>query len=219
MSALVFLLTAEKVCVAMDSLALYGDTKEPFKYITKLYPLLHLRSLICGTGCMNLIDAWVSFVQPHIVAKDILFLDSIAPQSLNDLHKQLNLANETSATIYHFGFDDERQRLIGYAYRSKNDYRSEELQDGLGIKPDDGDVVQAALSVVTERGFPDGFVDLISMQRENDRLRPLEGKVGIGGEVHIALLDKSQITMAVSHRFPDYESIFREMLSALNDRR
>ncbi|MEE9985194.1 hypothetical protein [Agrobacterium pusense] len=65
----------------------------------------------------------------------------------------------------------------GFAYRSTNGFRSEELGLGSALKPgyDFGNY--------EIRVFPDDFIDVIERQKALDEALPLSHRVGVGGHV------------------------------------
>jgi hypothetical protein len=116
MTALHYILTDEELIVAMDSLGLEttpdGDRCE-LKFVTKVFPLPHLRALLCGTGSLELVLRWFLTIQHTIVADDILYLDTIGPQMIRDLHREHVLGADS--TIYHFGVHPGTGKLCGFA--------------------------------------------------------------------------------------------------------
>jgi len=215
MSALLFLLQADGVYVATDSLSLAADTKKPFKYATKIFYLPHLQTIVCGTGSFDMVIDWYVLVQKNVVARNILYLNEIAPAQLRDMSKRLGLPNELSSTIYHFGFLEEENRFVGYVYRSAKEYASEQLPYSVGFKPPDGIQQEVVLKDVLDKGLPKGFVDLMKRQKEIDDAKPIQERLGIGGEVYFMVLNSSRAVMVTSHRFDDYMAVWNEMLENL----
>jgi hypothetical protein len=184
-------------------------------FMTKFSILPHLRAIICGTGFASVYINWVSFIQSKLVAQDVLFLDSIAPTWLPEIARDLDLPSDGSTTIYHFGYVNKMNRFMGYAYRSKNGYCSEQLQDGFGIKPADGNLQSTLVSIVEEKGVEQGFVDATKVLRDSDNRLPAEERIGIGGEVHFAFMDRYRFDLRISYRFEDYDSLYNAMLKNL----
>lgn len=207
MSSLNFLVQEEFALVSTDTLAVNPDTRLPSHFQSKAFPVLHLNGLICGTGINQLIIQWYSIVATSMLARSISHLDEYAPSSLRELASELKLPKEITSTIYHFGYDDYEKRFRVYAYRSVHDFQSEELCLGFGVKPQ----VEFTQS---ENPIKD-FIDLITLQREDDLSKPVKERIGIGGDIHVYALVPGSINIKIIHRFDDYEDLYSEMCSYL----
>ncbi len=62
MTALNFILDPGYVLIFTESLSLTID-REPFKYVSKIFPLPHLRGVLCGTGLIQTIMDWHVYIQ------------------------------------------------------------------------------------------------------------------------------------------------------------
>jgi|SRR2546422_3945743 len=218
MTALIFILTPEAVHIALDSLALQPVTGRPFLHVTKLFPLPHLGSVMCGTGAMFVVLDWFVFIERQILANGLRLLDELAPRVLPGIGKEHGLSESMTATIYHFGYLQDEQRFAGFAYRSNNGFKSERLEYGLGMKPPHEDLMNLGAQWVSDEGVAQGFDRMMEqMKARDDSLTP-EKRVGIGGEIHqISLLSKTTYLVHVSHRFDDYHDAFKEMQETLRD--
>lgn len=67
------------------------------------------------------------------MATDILFLDKIAPNKLCEISKNLSMNNGHTTTIYHFGYNENAKKFIGFTYREVHSFKSEELIYSTGI--------------------------------------------------------------------------------------
>jgi hypothetical protein len=209
MTALNFLLEPDRVCIATDTLALSLGGRS-HKFATKIFPLPHLQLIICGTGLLQLATDWYLFVQTSAVVRSIIGLNKFAPAILRELWARHPEASGTSGTIYHFGFDEEAGYFRGFAFRSSNDFEEEELQqNAFGVKP--------PVLMPEIKTLPDGFIELVSRQREEDLRRPVQERIGVGGEVQFAILTQNSVTITTCHRFDDFEEIWEEMLANLKD--
>jgi len=173
MSAFNFIYVDEFVAIAMDSQASRddGDRQDrPFGYFTKVFALPHLNAVLCGTGNQGLVLDWFVKVETQIIARDVVFLDQIAPTLLPEIAAQ-NPPGDT--TIYHFGFD-RAGTLGGYAYRSPKNFASEPLAKGFGIKPPSPDLVAWFPAAAVQQGIPAAFVELIRRQREEEEANCLD---------------------------------------------
>ena len=205
MTALNFLLEEKRVCVAMDTMMLNAETRTPLKYVSKIFMLPHLNGVICGTGFVNFIFNWYLFVQSSIIAEDIEHLDLYASEALNRLAQDFSF--DFSVTIYHFGWSAEKKKFIGLAYRSKNNFVSEALQYGLGIKP--------KVSFDSFNELPRDFIEIIKNQKKQDEALPSEERIGIGGDIHFLVMTEEGYTFSKCHRFDDYFESYNQMLNNL----
>ena len=135
MTALNFLVQEDQICFAIDTLSISADDRLPSGYLTKFIFLPHLSTVVTGTGHGTFINEWMNFVRGKIIAKDIDHLNEYVPQALNEIAEQFPELGDITATVYHFGFSIRRNIYTGYAYRSVNEWRSEELKPGTGLKP------------------------------------------------------------------------------------
>jgi hypothetical protein len=214
MTALIYLLMEDTVILAMDSLSLSHD-KKPFKYVTKIFPLPHLNGVMVGTGSLNLAMDWFNFIQSKVIAKDMLFLDDIAPSQLLELSEAYKTTSDMSTTIYHFGYDEGNKHFMGFAYRSTNNFNSERLIYSMGMKPDYGNIQEIGLNVIREKGIPEGLIDLINKQKRYDDELPAKDRLGIGGEIHLFIMTPKNQSLSICHRFADYDDLYSIMLDNL----
>lgn len=214
MTALIYLLNQNYVSLAMDTLSLSMD-KHPHHFTTKVFPLLHLHGVIVGTGCANLLFDWVEFVQKNVLAQDILYLNEITPEQLRNIADNNGYLENSTSTIYHFGYHEEEKRFIGFAYRSTNNFQSEELQYSVAIKPNGEDLQEIAIEIINNLEIPEAFIEIMKLQKEFDNCKESDERLGIGGEIHFFHMTKEGQLMMICHRFDDYYQVWAEMLSNL----
>lgn len=207
MSSLNFLLQSDLVMVCTDTLALSADSHLPSHFQSKAFPVLHLDGVLCGTGIGQFVVSWYSIVLTSMLSRSIPQLDEYAPSSLRQLAQESMLPDSSSTTIYHFGYDPDALRYRGYAYRSEQEFNSEELPFGFGIKP------QTQFEP-SDNPLED-FIRLVAIQREEDSSRPISERIGIGGDIHVLFLEPGAITMRKVHRFDDYNSLYDDMCTRL----
>ena len=207
MSALNFILQSDALFIATDTLAISGEDGSPRNFQSKIYPLLHLDGVLCGTGIGQFITRWYVALQSGILARNIPHLDQYVPNGLRSLHQELPLPEGKTTTIYHFGWDHAEGRFRGFAYRSEHDFRSEELQYGFGVKP------QVAFTPTGT--LPDDFVQLITLQRQIDNARPPRERIGIGGEIHFLAMAPGEISLTRCHSFEDLDLLYDQMCRRL----
>lgn len=208
MTALNWSLENDALYVTSDTLVLTTEG-EPRSYMSKLYPVPHLYGVITGTGIGQFIMDWFTMVQNRMLVQCVHHLDRFTSEALRERASEYPL-QEASTTIYHFGVSSTEDRFCGFAYRSANDFRSERLDYGVGIKP------EIDPGPMDEIQFPDWFVGIMERQREQDLQQPPEQRVGVGGEVHaLQVLDDGVMSLFPCHRFDDYDEAFQRMDAAL----
>ena len=216
MTALIYLFKNDVVCLAMDSLSV-DENKCPLKYVSKFYLLPHLQCVICGTGILSLVIKWFEFIQNSMVFKNVEDLNTHVQGHLKKISDELNIPINKSSTIYHFGVNKANNKIVGFAYRSKNSYESERLIYSMGIKPSFEDLAQQATDLLAQKGIIPMIVTIITRLKEMDEKLELKQQVGIGGEIHFVVLDKyGAFSVQTIHRFSDYEQRFSEMLENKN---
>ena len=220
MTILNFVLDEKGVYLLTDTVASDPDDMEPINFTTKVFPAPHWQGLICGTGILQFITAWYVHAITSIVAKDIKHLDQFAPDILRsrftEFQEQAN--GEFTSTIYHFGFDDLAGKFIGFAYRSTNDFDSEQLDYGIGLKPnpevDPPDIIE----------FPIDLIPIAELQKVKDAKKPLDQRVGVGGQLisyvmrHVDVGDgEYQVTTAIHrcHEFSDFPAAYMRACAKL----
>lgn len=207
MTALNFVITRNEICFAVDTLAIGADDHQPFAYITKFVLLPHIKTAATGTGHGMFLAEWYAHVRGSIIASDIDRLDGLTPAELRRIARGYDLA-AVSATVYHFGYSELRERFLGYAYRSTTNFASEEFGEGTGIKPE--------VKLPPEpHVYPALFVDLMKRQREDDLARPVRERIGIGGEVQCIHMQRSGTSVTTLHRFDSYEADLAAMCARL----
>jgi hypothetical protein len=206
MTAAIFSIAPEQIIVTTDTLAMAGDTRTPFFFTTKFYPLPHLNGAMFATGIGDLATQWFVKLE-RFVARDIHHVDQYVTPSLQELGQQFQLNDSQTTTIYHVGFSEAEARYVGFAYRSTSGFNSERLEYGLRTKP-------GVPNAVAE-SFPDDFIRLMEVQRAADNALPLKERVFIGGEIQALIMYGKGMTIQTIHRFPDYEAVYEQMCDAL----
>ena len=200
MTALVFALQPDQVCIAMDTLVVGADDKKPMSFQRKFLSLPEKDLLIAGTGLANLINGWFAYVSSLSGLSDIDDLDSFAPSVLQESVRAAGGLGEVTTTLYHFGHSTAEAKYVGYAYRSTADFQSERLQYALGFKP------PVHVEPTDSIEFPDFLIEIVLDQQRQDQLLPIEDQLGIGGEIEFAMLTNKSTRIETVHRFDTYES-------------
>lgn len=200
--------------IFMDTLALRTD-KKPLKYSSKIFPLPHLRGVLCGTGSFNTIMDWFVYIQEQIVGNIIDIPNRIAPSRLKEIHSRYDLNGTNATTIYHFGFNprEEDSRIRGFAFRSINNFSMEELRYGIGIKPHNDDILKYFDAELNSSGgnSVDLMINLIKKQKDNDDKEHPTNRLGIGGSIHLFHLDKFHQFIWECYNFDDYDKTYAEI--------
>lgn len=200
-----FVQAADRISVVTDTLATtpQGD---PHLYVTKCWPVPHMNTLIAATGSGALLDRWIEFVRTSMIARDVVNLDLHAREGLREvwggIEKEHGAASGT-ATIYHFGFDEETGEAVRFTYRSRDGFVSER-GDGtwFGCRP--------SLSDRDVSGFED-LVEIAEAVRAEQRTQPPDETVYIGGDLYLTTLGEDGIHISHLHRFDDWADDWNTM--------
>jgi hypothetical protein len=220
MTALNFMLHEDGVIIAMDTLSLLARNKKPFKFVSKMFLLPHMQCVICGTGNMGAIIDWYSFVQKNILSNGIYQLNELSKKAIPQFMKEHN--EDNSCTIYQFGLHELDDKFHGFAYRSTNNFQSEEIQYGFGIKPPDAfkdengmidfDTI-SSLSTKPE----EVLAAVMRIQKDYDDKLDIDKRLGIGGKIEILYLSRDSMVIRNYDVFDDYDEIYGQMLEGLSD--
>jgi hypothetical protein len=208
MSALNFNLTEEIVSIATDTLALSGESHKPHHFQSKFFIVPHLSGVICGTGVGEFIANWAHEIQVSMLVKSISHLDEFAPERLRILFHEMDLPHEVTSSVIHIGYDYEMGKFRGFAYQSINNFDSSELKYGFYIRPNVQNFQQ------TDDLFDD-FKRIIAIQREEDIAKPIDQRIGIGGEVLILTMGPERFILDRSYKFEDYDKLYEQMCDEL----
>ncbi len=203
MSALIFHTDENQAFVATDTLATSPNGR-PFKFTTKAFIVPHLKLIIAGLGEGRFLGRWFVRVNDNLIVKGIDHLDYHAPRVLASIwpgHKQEHsVAQDVTATIYHFGFSEITGLIHSFAYRSTNNFRSERLPYAVGVKPE--------CAVPENCSLPHDLRRMMDDQRAVQAGQPKEKRVHIGGEIQIHHLlrieSRACFQVYTLYRFEDY---------------
>ena len=200
MTALVFALQPDQVCITMDTLVIGADDRLPLSFQRKFLAVPECELLIAGTGHAGFVNAWFEHYHSHHRDKAIDKLDSAVPLIFRSSVGAEGGLSGLTVTIYHFGYSAAEQRYVGYAYRSERDFHSERLQYGLGFKP------VIPIAPTADIRFPELLVNIVLEQQRHDNRMPLEERVGIGGEIEFVVMSDRTIHVETLDRFSSYEN-------------
>lgn len=200
MTAIAFALQPNQVCLAMDTLAIGADDRMPMYFQRKFLPVPECNLVAAGTGHGGFINGWFEQLHANHGWASIEDLNSKAPDIFRASVNGGGGLGELTATIYHFGYSDREQRYVGYAYRSKDNFRSVRLSYVLACKP----VVPVV--PIDDMRFPEFLIDIVLEQQRRDCLMPIAERVGIGGEIEFVVMSNHTIQVETAHRFASYEA-------------
>ena len=198
MTALVFALEENRVCVAMDTLVVGADDRLPLSFQRKFLPLPAHNLLVAGTGHAGLVDGFFRHVQSITLPGDVDWLSRNAENTLDLSVRAAGGLDGLTATIYLFGYSTAEQRYVGYAHRSESCFSQERLSYGLGMRP------PVQISIPDDLRFPDFMVQIALLQQQLDNSCPLSERLGIGGELEFAVLALGTVIVQTIYQFPSH---------------
>lgn len=200
MTALVFALQPDQVCIAMDTLVIGANDRMPLSFQRKFLSVPESDLVVAGTGHAGFINGWFQHLQANVQGASIDDLNAEAPNIFRASVAAEGGLSGLTATIYHFGYSDRECQYVGYAYRSENSFRSDRLQYALGFKP------VVTVTPNDDIRFPDFLIDIVLEQQRQDSLLPITNRVGIGGEIEFVVMSERAIYVETVHRFSSYEA-------------
>jgi hypothetical protein len=126
---------------------------------------------------------------------------------------------ESYATIYLFGYNEAIQKFEGYAYRKENNYVSEKINYGIGLRPPlDNDVLDKLANDEEDRINPyKGFIEIMKAQKKGKATEAPSEKIHIGGDIHLFSMTKDSYSYQKIYRFEDYDAMYRYMTDKINE--
>jgi hypothetical protein len=170
----------KQVLVFSDTLALSADDHFPFNFLPKVFSLPHINSLITVTGVQQLLFDALTSVIGRIVYQDVEALSEFLPDQLN-VHWS-NLKNTSSfegtTTVYLFGSNSDGIEMLGFAFRSVDNFVAEPLGYGQRTKPAPRD-----FELPNSDDFFKDQIKIAVLQQREDRALPISQRIGIGGDL------------------------------------
>lgn len=201
--ALVYFLQPNALFLTTDTLIVQADDKKPEAFVEKFRVFDETNVVITGVGSDDLIQCWADYVEQVLVGYDIEQLNKAVPSMIGDAVKHNADLMTEPTIIYQFGYSDQEQQYIGYAYNSENGFQSERLDDPVGFYP------AVELPPLTDDNQNDDistfFVELMLKQYQQDLSKPTAEQQGIGGEIMLVVMFEQQINVATLDYFPNYE--------------
>jgi hypothetical protein len=199
-SSLIFHVEETEVLVATDTLAVSSHDKKPYNFTTKAFIVPHLRMIVAGTGVGGFLDRWVVGINSGMIVRGIDNLDYHTPRYLRAIwsgYEQEVPDTDSTTTVYHFGFSEDSGLIHSFAYRSTDNFQSEALGYGYGVKPE--------CTLPDNVSFPDDIKTLMDEQRAIQRRKRKNKRVYIGGEIQIHHLTKAGFNVYTLAQFDDFD--------------
>lgn len=212
MSALNFITDPNFIIVTTDTLSLSYKTKKAYKFLDKAFLFPQMNCIISGTGNFKAILYWVNFIREYTYANGIYQLDLIAQQALQEQMQGQKLDDTITATIYQFGLSEIDNNFHSYAYRSTNNFISEPLEYGLGLKPQDAFDTKEKINDVFSNfdsssieATEQSLINIMLQQKAYDDELPSDERLGIGGRIQYLLLTREACISKAIFTFEDFE--------------
>lgn len=193
-------LEPRQVVIVTDTLATL-PSGESHLLVTKCTAVPHLDLVVAFTGIAQLGHRWAHRLQTATLARNIDLLDHLVAPSLREINAGLNEEfgePPGTSTVYHFGFSEDRQEYVGYAYRSENDFASELMEPSFRVKPQ-------PMGDITTPNELDELVQLGIRLRSEQEALPSGSRVYIGGDLIMTVLSDRAIYVSRVFRFDDFE--------------
>ncbi len=183
---------------------------QPCALGSKIIVVPHLHMLVAGSGCYATLRHWATLLMTRQVASDIRDLEQNARELIRGLRKELPHPGEL--LCFHAGFDREAGCYGGFVCASGDDFvpqRVEAWGHTAVPVPSSDDPAYGALAERWPRcDAPDEteafHIELAKNQEAAWRRGLYRPGVGIGGQLHVARLDRDGLRVRVAHEFPDY---------------
>jgi hypothetical protein len=178
-------------------------------FASKILALPHLHMIVAGTGSYAVQLAWRHHLATNVQAEDVEEVSAMAPAILRAIAARLGVADET--WILHLGLAKADGALRGFLHQSGAGFEGRPLDAGQGHtlaptpatdQPDYDDLAGRWTSAALGTGTED-FHRAVAWNQFCLCARG-EGRPGavIGGQLHIARVDRAGIAVRVAADFP-----------------
>lgn len=219
MTGLIAWMVDDQVTIAMDTLASYTD-HTPFKIVSKIMPILHTRSVLCPFGDLELGLSLYQYVQSSILSYDIRTLVSNLEKGMQSfLDCFIKTHNRApNGSIFFFGYDRTDNKYRGFVFRvNEGTFVLDEEPKGLIVKPPTGVIDKESLLPLFPfdlNNVPGSLYCGICKMKVIDDSKNLDDRVGIGGQVQIAVLSKDGYQLSTLE-MQDFRETFNETCANL----
>ena len=204
MSSLIFYTDENQIYVATDTLATESNGV-PFLLTSKALHIPHLNIIVAGTGQGGFLSNFILHLNSYMVVNNINQLNYHTPELLSRLwsqHKeQFGTSEQSTSTIYIFGFCELTGRVISFAYRSVSEFISEELPYAIGVKPE----CPLPENVSLNENIPEIMLKQIEIQKKESN------PVYIGGSIQELHMTKEQCPSRSIYEFEDLASAAKQI--------
>lgn len=200
MTALIFCASQDEALLVMDTMVTHEGA--PVGHCSKFHYLPHIRTVFACTGAQGLVDAWVTFLNMHLMPIGIEALKETAPEALQSIwksmHEHLVAPDGLTATMYHVGFSEVTDEIVIHVFRSTHGFELEALELGpiysrpeIGDSEDDDGTIQGRIRAMMEK------------MRQEQALVPLKDRIHIGGQAIAIQLFRHQANIFKVCEFED----------------
>jgi hypothetical protein len=207
----------KQVLIFSDTLALNADEHFPFNFLPKVFSLPHINSIITVTGVQQLLFDALTSVIGHIVYRDVEALSEFLPDQLNVHWSKLKntIPFEGTTTVYLFGSSSDGIDMLGFAFRSVDNFVAEPLGYGQRTKP-----APREFELPSSDDFFKDQIEIAVLQQREDRALPIIQRIGIGGDLLLYALTlnengtthlQTQHLCEFPHRQKDWDLIVAQL--------
>ena len=207
MSSLIFFTDKDNAVVATDTLVVTPEGV-PLLFTSKAIHLPHLKMIIAGTGLGGFATEWALKVNDRLIVNGLNNLDFHTPNCLRELwdkyKNEFKFGDAMTTTVYQFGFSQIDENIAAFAYRSTNNFESEELTYAMRAKPE---------CASPEDGYSviDAIPEMMRNQRKIQDEKPTDERLYIGGEIQVLHLTRDGCRSFKLGEFDDLEDVQLEM--------
>jgi len=208
--------------VAMDSLSSHPETKEPSNMTMKMFPLCHMKSVLCGTGGQFTMFRWYEYLNECVLANDIDSLRANAWKRIDDFIYEFKRDHKGKypydSGLCHIGYSEKYQRMRAFNILFKKGKRTiEDINLQYFASPPEilkkNNIINALMEThkrEKDTNIPAVACDVLRLMKMHDDSLPLEKRNVIGGEIHILVLEKNGAIEMQRVKYPDYDETFRK---------
>lgn len=209
MSSLIFFTDEDNAVVATDTLVVSPEGT-PLLFTSKAIYLPHLKVIVAGTGLGGFATEWALKINDKLIVKGLNNLDYHTPRCLRELWVKFKtecLFDENmTTTVYQVGFSQIDGNIAAFAYRSTNNFESEELTYGMRAKPDFAFLEE-------DYSLMDAIPIMMRDQRRIQDESPRGGRLYIGGEIQVLHLTRDGCRSFKLGEFDDFEDVQHEIFT------
>ena len=186
MTAINLHIAKSQAVICVDSQASLPMSGEPAKFVSKAFPLMHIHTVVLGSGTFQFVLDWVRFIQEQSLATNVLDLDRITPEYLNKLVQKYSDQGLGQNTIYQIGYMEKDESIHAFSYRSNDQFTSKQYEYV-------STVTKPPVEIPDVKTLPDDLYEAMVQQKIDDDKKATSEKVGIGGKCFAILVDRNGI--------------------------